>query len=163
MHQYGRSLLSVLLKKVFIPDEVNHKKNVRRKLPFLILFRLFFKQSTFSVLHVYINPFLLNCCSPRMLIYLYLHLNLYCHILYGKSEIKNIHVYDLLLKDRICSYRSKFFHLRVDLTEKEVPVRSRASSTALTVGAGGGCFGSFFSLLPFLPSFSLSGIWPDID
>ena len=28
-----------------------------------------------------------------MLIYLYLHLNLYCHILYGKSEIKNIHVY----------------------------------------------------------------------
>ena len=26
-----------------------------------------------------------------MLIYLYLHLNLYCHILYGKSEIKNIY------------------------------------------------------------------------
>ena len=152
-------------KKVFIPDEVNDKKNVRRKPAFLILIRLLFKQSTFSALHVYINPFLLNCCSPRMLIYLYfflyLHLNLYCHILYGKSEIKNI--YDLPLKDRICSYRSKFFHLRVDLTEKEVPVRSRAGSTALRVGAGGGCFGSFFSHLPFLPTFSLSGIWPDID
>ena len=73
------------------PDEVNDKKKCEKKIRFFsILIRLLFKQSTFSALHVYINPFLLNCCSPRMLIYLYLHLNLYCHILYGKSEIKNI-------------------------------------------------------------------------
>ena len=31
-----------------------------------------------------------------MLICLYLHLNLYCHILYGKSEIKNIYIYKFL-------------------------------------------------------------------
>ena len=97
MHGFFLLKKSALLWEIFIASSLEKvlytrwskwQEKCEKKTPFSILIQLLFKQCIFSALHVY-KTFLLNC-SSRMLICLYLHVNLYCHILYGKSEIKNM-------------------------------------------------------------------------
>ena len=58
-----------------------------------------------SLLCMYINTFLFNYCIPRMLICLYLHLNLYCHILYGKLLVVKVdHRFAVVKCDHFLQY-----------------------------------------------------------